>query len=134
MSNLHLFKIAQDDCNNEIRLIVDYSILTAEMAAEINNFCGGAAIRMAEERQDVYRVVARSFGVLAMAHMLAEGGADFGAKDKVGDRSAGSVWVDSTLEYVSEGWPDASQLGITIVSAYVECPEFFSVELTELAP
>lgn len=134
MSNRHLFKVAQLDGNAEIKLIVDYDILTAEMAAEINNFCGGADARLSDERNDVYRVVARSFGVLAMAHMLAEGGADFGARDKIADQSAGSVWVDSTLKWVGEGWPDASQLGITIVSAHVQCPEYFTVDLTEIAP
>lgn len=124
MSELHRFRVRHAD-DNEVLLEVDPAILTPEMATEINTFWGGAARRLADQHGDVVQTVVRMFGARAIFYMQADRGADLVETDQRG----GEQWTKLILESEAEGWPSFEQLGIRIVSAYVEACDYDGVEL-----
>lgn len=126
MSNIRKFKISADE--NNVVLAVDMAVLTQELAAEINNFWGSPSARLAEQDGDVVLTVVRLFGSEAIGSLLEEGGAQFGESSA----AMSKYWTEKVLELQGEGWPSAEGLGIRIVEAYVDVPDFFSCEMEEV--
>jgi len=120
------FKISDNEA--EVVLAVDRTVLTPELATEINNFLSSASERLNEQDGDVVLTVVRMFGSVAIAHMLSEGPAHFGMNRA--DQS--KYWTEKVLELEYEGWPTAEGLGIRIIEACVDIPDYFSVEMEEL--
>ena len=110
------FKYSHDE--SDLVLEVDTSILTEAMAHEINNFLSEASSRLQTCDGDIYRVVARLFALGAFGYMAEIGGA------YIDDRAVGREFVNSILSKFAEGWPDADELGIFIVEAYVPSFDF----------
>lgn len=110
---------------HEVLLEVDPAILTNAIAADINSFWGGAALRLADQDGDPVKTAVRLFGSRAIFHMQADGGAAFEESNKWGAES----WTKLVLELEGEGWPGYEELGIRIVSAYVESCDYFDVTL-----
>lgn len=105
----------------QVRLQVDFDVLTPELAAEINGFWSGADLRLREEGGDVLRTVVRMFGELAIRHISEDGGASFGPTDDI-------FWTKKVLKHY-EGWPDAEGLGILITAADVPVVGYYDVTL-----
>ena len=121
------YTVTSDDMENvRVLLKVDHSVLTADLATEINNFWSLAHQRVVEETGDVVRSVVRLFGSVALRHILAEGGAEF-AEDEHGSQ----WWTKKVLELEHEGWPSMENLGIFILAASVYAPEYFDCTLEE---
>jgi hypothetical protein len=120
------FKITYGE--EEVVLAVDMAVLTPELATEINNFWGNSSNRLDEQDGDVVLTAVRLFGSAAIRHMLAEGGAGFGLHNA----KFSSFWTAKVLELQCEGWPSAEGLGIRIVEACVDVPDFFSCEMEEV--
>lgn len=116
--------------DNEVTLEVDPSILTLEMAAEINGFHGPARAkdRLSVQNNDLLATVARMFGACAIFCIAADGGADIGE----GKTEAAVAYVKDTLSQEHEGWPRYEELGIRIVSAFVGAPNYDDVTLEAL--
>lgn len=129
--NFKFYQVTAEDIEMDlgvIRLRVDLNRLTVELAHQINNFWSGNRQRLEKESGNVVNVVIRMFGAAAIAHMLADGGADFYASDS----EAGHAWTSSTLRKQHEGWPDMEELGILIVEACVTSTEFDTVSVMEV--
>jgi hypothetical protein len=116
------------DCD-EITLEVDTSVLTEQLATEINTFWSGATDRLQAESGDVVRAVVRLFGACVVKFMHCDGWAD--VYENQNDLRA--MLLRDVLREQYEGWPDAQGLGISIVSALVQTPSFDSVGLEVLA-
>jgi hypothetical protein len=127
MGALRRFKVRYAD-DNEVVLEVDMSILTPELAAEINGFWGSDKLRLAEQGGDVVQTVVRLFGARVFFHLQAEGGVDFSE----GAEGSSEFWTKRVLELQVEGWPDFEHLGIRIVQAYVTAADYFDVTLEAL--
>ena len=73
MSTLKRFWVRLGE--DEVLLEVDMSILTPELAAEINGFWNGAEARLRDQGGEVVQTVVRLFGARAIFCMQADGGA-----------------------------------------------------------
>lgn len=111
-----------------ITLEVDRTVLTVEKATEMNTFWSSSDDRLRAENGDVVRGVVRLFGVTAIRHMLAGGGASFGSSQA----DTASYWLERVLREEHEGWYSPGELGISIVTADVFVPDFDDVEMEEL--
>ena len=128
MKELLKFKVAAaDGSDDEVFLEVNPSVLTDELATEINTFWGAAAARLEEQDGNVLQTVVRLFGAQAISYMRADGGASFGD-----DEADGEKWTRRVLELDAEGWPEYEQLGIRVLHAYVEGISYWDVELTQV--
>ena len=105
----------------QVRLQVDFDVLTPELATQINRFWSGADDRLGAEGGDVLRTVIRMFGELAIRHIAADGGASFGQTEDI-------YWTKKVLKHY-EGWPDAQELGILITAAEVSVVDYDDVTL-----
>lgn len=110
---------------HSVVLAINTSVLTEEMANEINDFLSSPDDRLEKCDGDIYRVVGRMFAFGLIANMLTMGGGTV-CKD------SSSEFVRSTLDYFGEGWPDIDQLGITVEDAYVEFPDEASMDDDEM--
>lgn len=111
--------------DNEIVLDVDPAVLTLDVAAEVNNFQGPriAQARLDDQKGDLLATVARRFGAAAMFCMAGNGGVLIDEAET----EAAAQYVKNTLQQEYEGWPMHEQLGIRIVSAYVNAPSYDDV-------
>lgn len=125
MSNIQKFKVYDGDA--EVVLAVDRAVLTPELATLINDFWGEASSRLNAQDGDVVLTVVRLFGSVTIAHMLSES-AHFGMNNS----NMSTYWTKRVLELEHEGWPNAEGLGIRIIEACVDVPDFLSVEIEEL--
>lgn len=127
MSNVKKYKVSDTFSNAEIRLEVDHSKLTPELAAEINKFWSGSKYRADQEEGDPVRAVIRLAGVTLIKEMLAAGGADF---SECNDESR--LYWSSYLS-TQEGWPAQDSIGIRVIEASeIFVPDFETVELALL--
>ncbi|MEJ2800602.1 DUF2528 family protein [Comamonadaceae bacterium PP-2] len=122
MADNEKFKVTATWFNDaEVTLQVDRSVLTEELATEINTFWSGASDRLDAEDGDVVKVVIRHFGALAIAWMMEEGGYDCVVRPP--------YITQQVIDSQGEGWPDVDGLGILITDAYVQPVTFDEVEL-----
>lgn len=106
----------------EVVLRVDLDALTPDLAHEINSFWSGAVDRLCDEGYDAVRAVVRGFGAKAIRYFMSNGGASL-----LGDHDL--YWTQKVISDQGEGWPDADDLGIQIVSADVSTVGFEDVSL-----
>jgi hypothetical protein len=126
MSTLRRLNVSDIDMDVGLVLEVDQDTLTVGLATEINNFWGGASSRLQETDGDVRRAVVRLFAVRAFQHILADGG--YAGEDV-------RALTDYAMSVASEeGWPGLDELGIRIVSADVNAPDFYSIRIQEMTP
>lgn len=104
---------------------VDTDVLKPELAQEINKFMSGHAARLSECEGDIYRVVAQLFASYLMCWALENGGIYC---SESGHR--GPEFIRDVLDWVGEGWPRYEECGLTIVSAYVNAPDFSTLTAT----
>lgn len=123
MSTRERFLVRYEDY--AITLDVDREVLTVEKATLMNDFWSGNEDRLSAENGDVVRVMVRLFGVAAIRHMLADGGASFGS----GQADTAGYWLKRVLREEHEGWYGPDELGITIVTADVYVPDFDDVSM-----
>jgi len=130
MSNIKTYTVKASWFNDaEVTLQVDHSILTPELAKEINDFWSDASYRLLQEGQDVVRVVIRMFGARTISLAMEQGGWSFSKQSSVvGLRTAQDV-IDS----FSEGWPKAEELGISVIHVDADSVGFDDVELEATA-
>ena len=128
MSKIKSFQITHDDDYHQVILQVDTTVLTPELAHEINSFWGGSKDRLALQCGNVVEAVVRLFGSACFVRLLQDGGAEFASDNKDAQRAITQRVIDLEVE----GWPDVDSLGILIASADVYSPEFNSVTLVEL--
>ncbi len=105
----------------EIEVEVDLSLLTPEIAAEINSFWGDDDDRLYQCDGDVIATVARLFAARALKEIAADGGSFF--------TSDGLEAAHYTREILKqEGWPGGDWKGLRIVSADFAIPGFDDLE------
>ena len=126
MSNIKTYTVKATWFNDaEVTLQVDHDLLTAENATEINTFWSNADSRLASEDEDVARAVIRMFGARAISFAMEQGGWDFSNHS----RERGFDHAQEVIDRDGEGWPVADELGISIISASVDCVSFYDVKL-----
>ena len=108
----------------EVTLLVDFDVLTPELATEINTFCSGASDRLQAEDGNVLLTVIRLFGQMAIRHFMANGGASFSSHDDYV-----RYWTQQIIDDQGEGWPDVDGLGIWITGAEVSVVDYDDVTL-----
>lgn len=106
-------------------LRVDHSVLTKELATEINQFWSGADGRLSDEGGNVVRAVVRLFGAHAIHYFMRNGGAS--AKPHL--QEICRYWTGEVLKAQGEGWPGLDELGILITAAEVNVVGFEDVTL-----
>lgn len=122
----HTYKFEWDEADGMYVVIsVDAEVLKAEMAHEINKFMSGHAARLSECEGDIYLVVAQLFASYLMRWALENGGICCSER---GHR--GTEFIRDVLDWVGEGWPRYEECGLTIVSAYVNAPDFSTLTAT----
>ena len=125
MSNVKTYTVKASWFNDaEVTLQVDHSVLTTELATEINSFWGDADSRLASEDEDAVKAVVRLFGARAIAVAMKEGWEFSRHGYEKGIRNAADV-----IEHDGEGWPKAEELGIAITGADGPIVSFDDVEL-----
>ena len=130
MSMKHTYRFDWEEADEmSVVIHIDAEVLKPELAQEINKFMSGHADRLNECEGDIYRVVAQLFASYLMRWALENGGVYCPAN---GPR--GPEYVRDVLEWVGEGWPPAEQCGVTIVSAYVNTPDFSTLTVTVVQP
>lgn len=128
MSNIKTYRITASDFDwAEVVLQVNHEVLSVEMANEINGFWGGSGWRTIQAKDNPVLAVIRLFGANAISHFLADGGADFTAKDEEHSERL----TKDLLDEFGEGWPGAQQLGILIKSAEVNSVSYDDVDMEE---
>ena len=126
MSNIKTYTVKASWFNDaEVSLQVDHSILTPELAKEINDFWSDANYRLLQEDRDVVRVVVRMFGARAIALAMEQGGWDFSKQSVV----AGLRTAQEVIDSYGEGWPKAEELGIYVIQVAADSVGFDDVEL-----
>lgn len=126
VSNIKTYTVKASWFNDaEVTLQVDHDRLTPELATEINSFWSNADCRLAAEDEDVVRTVIRMFGARAIALAMEEGGWDFGNRPY----AAGLRTAKDVIDSYGEGWPNAEELGISVISAAADSVGFDDVEL-----
>lgn len=122
----HTYKFDWDEADEmSVIIAVDTDVLPVEMAHEINNFLSSRTARLKECNNDIFRVVARLFASYFMRWALENGGVYCCNHDP-----RGPEFIRTVLEWVGEGWPPAERCGLTIVSAYVNTPDFSNLTVT----
>ena len=126
MSTERFFEITWNDM--AVVIGVNTSVLTPDVATEINEFLSSPDSRLRQCDGDVYVVVARMFASYFFRWAIEQGG----IMGEYGGSYDG--WVKSTLAWVNEGWPAYKECGIRIVSADadVDLPSFDSVDAFEM--
>ena len=109
----------------QVTLLVDFDVLTPELATEINSFWSGAEDRLHAEDGNVQLAVVRLFGSTAIRYFMADGGASFGW----GVPTLDAYWTQKVIDDQGEGWPDAEGLGILIMAAEVSVVDYDGVTL-----
>lgn len=133
MSQIKRF-IVRHNWNNdmEVSLEADFSILTYERANEINSFWAGDEDRVHRQNNHLQEAVVRLFGQRMINEMLAEGGADFNAKNE----EAGAIWSRQLRSREGWGEEEGSALygwcGIRVVAAEVKGASYDDLELKEV--
>ncbi len=126
MSNIKTYTVKASWFNDaEVSLQVDHSILTPELAKEINDFWSDANYRLLQEDRDVVRVVVRMFGARAIALAMEQGGWDFSNNSP----AAGLRTAQEVIDDFGEGWPKAEELGISVIQVAADSVGFDDVEL-----
>lgn len=124
MKGIKTYRVCASDFNNaEVVLKVDHSVLTEELAHEINSFFGDSRYRLLLEGGDAVRTVIRMFGRNVINFAWREGGWSFAVSDDP------NGYAQDVIDWLQEGWPRAEELGISVVSALVENVSFMDVEL-----
>jgi len=126
MSNLQRF-VARYADDNELVLEVDSTVLTVELASEINDFLSNAKWRLAAQAGNVVETAIRMFASAAFSYMQAEGGSEFDEWET----ERATAWGKGVIESQGEGWPAYESLGIRLVRAYVvsACYDEVSIDL-----
>lgn len=115
--------------DQEVTLEVDHSILTPELAKEMNEFWSSANYRRSKEDGDDVRAVIRFAGMLLINIMLGQGGSEFTERtNNMGMGSPGPLWTKDLHD--EEGFPSDS--GIRCVAASVSTSDYSDVELKEV--
>lgn len=115
--------------DQEVTLEVDHSILTPELAKEVNEFWSSASYRRGEEDGDDVRAVVRFAGMILINMMLGQGGSEFTENGYNGGfGSPGPDWTKDLHD--EEGFPSDS--GIRCVAASVSTSDYSDVELKEV--
>lgn len=105
-------------------LRVDHSVLTKELATEINQFWSGADGRLSDEGGNVVHAVVRLFGACAIHYFMSNGGASAKPQEEIG-----RYWTGEVIKAQGEGWPSLDALGILITAAEVNVVGFEDVTL-----
>lgn len=120
------YKFEWDEADDmSVVISVDTDVLKPELAHEINKFMSGHTSRLKECNDDIYWVVAQLFASYFMRWALENGGVYCCDHDR-----RGPEFIRHVLEWVGEGWPSVEQCGLTIVSAYVNAPDFSNLSAT----
>lgn len=115
--------------DQEVTLEVDHSILTPELAKEMNEFWSSAEWRRSEEDGDDVRAVIRFAGTILINMMLGQGGSSFIERtNNMGMGSPGPHWTKDLHDEEGFG-PDC---GIRCVAASVSTSDYSDVELKEV--
>jgi hypothetical protein len=131
MSTLKTFRVSTNSGDQEVTLEVDMDKLTPALATTVNNFWGEASDRVHAEDGNVVHAVVRLYGARLIREMLDDGGASFGKSSEDLQRA----WTQRMR--AEEGWPSSDgtphgELGIRVMDAEVEAPNFDSVDLDEV--
>lgn len=126
MSNIKTYTVKASWFNDaEVTLQVDHSILTAELAKEINDFWSDASYRLLKEDKDVVRVIIRMFGARTISLAMEQGGWDFSNNSP----AAGLRTAQEVIDDFGEGWPKAEELGISVIQVAADSVGFDDVQL-----
>lgn len=117
------FRITNHD-GFEATIDADLSILTTELATEINTFWGGAEDRLRDQGGDVQKTVVRLFGARVLNEIAAEGGGDI-------DPHGSAIYTRQLLD--EEGWPGSDWKGLLMVRAETPTVDYFDFTMTEAA-
>lgn len=131
--NIKRYKVSAPCSDYTVWLEVDHSVLTPELAQQINEFWTEHQARVDEEEGDHVRTVIRMAGDLVIGLMLESGwDVDFA----ISQIEQGKRWSEKFRD--EEGWGAEdgtlySRCGIRVIAATVERPGFYSLELEEVA-
>ncbi|MPS96263.1 DUF2528 family protein [Comamonas sp.] len=126
MSNIKTYAVKASWFNDaEVTLQVDHSILTVELATEINDFWSDSSYRLLKEGKDVVRVIIRMFGARTISLAMEQGGWDFSNSSP----AAGLRTAQEVIDDFGEGWPKAEELGISVIQVAADSVGFDDVEL-----
>lgn len=123
----------------EVTLEVNHSRLTSEVATTLNNFWSDSKSRLSTENGDPVRAAIRLFGQTMINMMLSEGGSSFSIQTSKSHSfdDPGPIWTKDLHD--EEGWGGSIEgdpygwCGIRVIAADVEAPNFYDVELAEVA-
>lgn len=122
----HTYKFDWDEAfDMSVVIQIDADVMKPELATEINKFMSGHADRLRECSGDIYMVIAKLFASYFMRWALENGGVYCCDHDP-----RGPELIRDVLEWVGEGWPPAEQCGLTIVSGYMNAPDFSNMSAT----
>ena len=130
MSNIKTYTVKASWFNDaEVTLVVDHDLLTPDLATEINTFWSNSDSRLAAEDENVVRAVVRMFGARAIALAMEQGGWDFSNQSQ----ASGLRTAQDVIDSYGEGWPNAEELGISVIHAAADSVGFDDVELEAAA-
>ncbi len=126
MSTIKTYTVKASWFNDaEVTLQVDHDLLTPELAKEINDFWSDHSYRLLQEGRDVVRVVIRMFGAKTISLAMEQGGWDFSKQSP----AAGLRTAQEVIDSYGEGWPNAEELGISVIQVTADSVGFDDVEL-----
>lgn len=133
MSTERIFKITWDDSEDmSVVIAVDTSILTLDVANEINQFMSSSDHRLRMCDGDVYMLVAQMFAALFFRCAMDVGGATAVGLNDAQAKKFSEHWIKRTLVWTIEGWPTYEECGLRIVSAEVDVPTFYNMSAVQL--
>ena len=125
MSAITIYRVSAYWFNEaEVTLRVDHSVLTKELATEINQFWSGAYGRLSDEGGNVVHAVVRLFGACAIHYFMSNGGVSAKPQEEIA-----RYWTGDVIKAQGEGWPSLDALGILITAAEVNVVGFEDVTL-----